>query len=254
MENFLSIASKPVDGYLPYQRDLVMLLNLSMHIKKHDLSLNLGKNTSTDLRIYNASTRRRQELTLHLAFEMCNAAVAEILQTLNLQHQPDVLQRVVECLENIGIDALKTCRESTGDVNLSLVRRVLQLFDKISRGSSGPMVAVADKLHAFLKHWASDALLDIIIEESSPADVLSALASWSREERELGPSLYSRLNQLLSKGVDNALQHELSGSLLRLKHARGDFKEPVPPPSPRSSLGASGIWDRMATGTLSIDK
>jgi hypothetical protein len=173
---------------------------------------------------------------------------------------------LVECLREISVDTLDENRVSTDHIDLRLVGRALRLFDKMSRSTSEncrQSVVVGDELQTLLKHWVSDELvagdgnraillIDFFIQESGPADVLSSLASWSRE-RHMGPSMYPRLNDILSKGVLDALDYELSGSLLRLKHARQEFKEQEQPPSPQASDGSS-IWSRMGTGMLSIDK
>lgn len=103
-------------------------------------------------------------------------------------------------------------------------------------------------------------LVDFLIQESSrPIDVIRALLLWSSSNRFSDPFL-SRLEDILRRGIHfSTLNGELSGTLLRLKHARILFKELAPVSlvqrrGKRTSATPNGIWERMATGDLSIEK
>eukprot|EP00539_Tryblionella_compressa_P006020 CAMPEP_0178771836 /NCGR_PEP_ID=MMETSP0744-20121128/22176_1 /TAXON_ID=913974 /ORGANISM="Nitzschia punctata, Strain CCMP561" /LENGTH=136 /DNA_ID=CAMNT_0020428383 /DNA_START=152 /DNA_END=559 /DNA_ORIENTATION=- len=124
-------------------------------------------------------------------------------------------------------------------------------------------IVVADELYTLFQKWKIQSgsngddsrmylLIDFIINESSaPENVLRALVHWS-SSNDCGDLLIPRLKSLLRRGVHYAaLKGELSGTLLRLKHARTTFTELVLKPSDgKESKSAGGIWDRMATGDL----
>ena len=103
-------------------------------------------------------------------------------------------------------------------------------------------------------------LVDFLIQESSrPIDVIRALLLWSSSNC-FGDLFLSRLEDILRRGIHfSTLNGELSGTLLRLKHARILFKELAPVSlvqrrGKRTSATPNGIWERMATGDLSIEK
>jgi hypothetical protein len=158
-------------------------------------------------------------------------------------------------------------KEATG---FRVLKRVLYLFEKMA-SSESPVcrrsIVVANELYTVFQQWKIQSgskgndskmylVVDYVINESSaPENVLQALVLWS-SSNDCGDLLFPRLKSLLRRGVHHAaLKGDLSGTLLRLKHARNTFTELVLTPSNGSSSKSTGkIWDRMATGTLSIDK
>lgn len=159
-------------------------------------------------------------------------------------------------------------QEATG---FRVLKRVLYLFEKMA-SSESPVcrrsIVVADELYTVFQQWKIQSgskgddskmylVVDYVISESSaPENVLQALVLWS-SSNDCGDLLFPRLKSLLRRGVHYAaLKGELSGTLLRLKHARTTFTELVLTPysDGRSSKSTGKIWDRMATGNLSIDK
>jgi hypothetical protein len=195
-------------------------------------------------------------------------AVGEILDSKKLLSKQDVLDQVVQCLRKVGLGALDVARKpSESEIGFGSLKRVLRLFHKMSTSASPrcrSAVEVADELCAFLQHWKGVVempgkdtdifgLIDFFIKESAPNDVLRALVQWSKSYK-LGPNVFPRLDDILRQGVNVALQSELSGSLLRLKHARLAFKDAESMPSLDEDRDGDGIWRRMSSGVLSIDK
>ena len=129
-------------------------------------------------------------------------------------------------------------------------------------------IVVAEEIHTLLVEWESlleqenrDSqvlvLIDFLVKESSPRDVLSSLVLWS-SSREVGDLLYSRIDALLHRGVEHALRQELSGSLLRLKHAREGFtvenRDVLGPVLKTPKKVETSIWRKLSVGSLAIDK
>lgn len=153
------------------------------------------------------------------------------------------------------------------------LKRVLRLFQQMATSSTRSCresVVVGDELYAFLKEWKriSDSdvddsaflgFVDFLSTESTPGDVLHALVLWSASN-DLGDDLFSQLDSLLRRGVHVALKSELSGSLLRLKHARSHYTEENKVDLSKDNTEAArtpdgtSIWRQMEAGSLSIDK
>jgi hypothetical protein len=148
------------------------------------------------------------------------------------------------------------------------LKRILRLFTLMATSESSicrQSIVVSDELHAFMLHWMGDtsdelkicSLVDFFVAESAPGDVLRAFVCWSNSH-ELGSAVFYRLHNILRRGVHDALQSGLSGSLLRLKHARRMFEEEddsLAAEEPIDFVSKSdGLWRRMSAGGLSIDK
>lgn len=97
--------------------------------------------------------------------------------------------------------------------------------------------------------------IDFVIDVSTePANVVRALSLWSSEHG--GDSLLPRLEQLLRRGIHFAVLHgELSGTLLRLKHARTAFKDlDLNRDQAVQTKDTASIWESMGKGNASIEK
>jgi hypothetical protein len=146
----------------------------------------------------------------------------------------------------------------------------LALFEKMAGSESATCrksIVLANEFYSLFQRWKIQSgsneddsrmycVIDFIINESSsPDDVVHALVLWSFSNN-CGDNLYSRLRALLRRGVHYAaLKGELSGTLLRLKHARTSFTEfALTPTGGKTSNRSGGIWGSMSTGDLSIDK
>jgi hypothetical protein len=181
------------------------------------------------------------------------------------------MYQVLYQLRKLGTDALisisKASKESIG---FRVLGRVIKLLEKMA--SSDSMICrnslmISDELYTLFEKWKMQSgssgrdgkmylLIDFVIDESSsPGDVFRSLILWS-SSNDCGDLLFPRLRALLRRGVHSAaLKGELSGALLRLRHARGKFKElTLTSPGGRHPKQGAGIWDAMATGDLSIDK
>ena len=195
----------------------------------------------------------------------------EILENSKMLTREQHPKKVLQFLRIIGTEALSLAQTSHGD-GFRKLKRVLRLFNHMSTSEyvkCRSVINVPDELFTFLEEWrsltGSDGkdtsmltLIDFMANESFPRDVLRALVLWS-SSNDIGESLYHRLDALLRRGVRTSLKSELSGSLLRLKHARLNY-------APENKLATfsgeekeevettRGIWRRMAVGDLAIDK
>lgn len=173
----------------------------------------------------------------------------------------------------IGVEGLALAWESREKGSgFTTFKRVLRAFNQMSQSdfnSCRDSIDVPHELLTMLEEWnrkisPKDALADLLIlvdfmiQESAPIDVLSTLVLWSKSN-ELGPALFGRLDHMLRRGVQVALKSELSGSLLRLKHMRRGYTEDNRPlmqgeSKKDNNSETGGIWKRMSLGTLTIDK
>eukprot|EP00934_Nitzschia_sp_Nitz4_P008825 Nitzschia sp. Nitz4//scaffold57_size113557//83627//86971//NITZ4_004003-RA/size113557-augustus-gene-0.61-mRNA-1//1//CDS//3329554882//8815//frame0 len=239
LDNFHRVASKASSAHLGYHRDLPTLLDMSMSIDDYDLSLEL---------------------------------IMEIIENKRVASKLVVLRRVVECLREIGVQGLERAWKSKDDPDtFHMIKRVVRAFQQMSNSTFATCresVDVAAELLTLLQHWselsnpenrAQDVLLlvDFMVNESPPFDVLSTLVEWSTSHG-LGPELFSHLQSLLRRGAQVSLKTELSGSMLRLKEMRcgyTDYNKPMAKfqtAGEESDLGS--LWQRMSIGTLTIDK
>lgn len=203
--------------------------------------------------------------------DACTFTVDEILDDRKLLLNKDAMYKVLSQLRKLGSDALisisHSSKESTG---FRILSRVLKLFEKMTNSDSiicRDSLKISDELYALFQKWKIQSgsigddskmylLIDFVIgESSSPQDVFRALVLWS-SSNDCGNLLFPRLRALLRRGVHfAAVKGELSGTLLRLRHARGTFKElHLSPPGASNIQNGSGIWEAMATAKLSIDK
>lgn len=130
-------------------------------------------------------------------------------------------------------------------------------------------ISIPDELFSLFEQWkiitgsnGDDPkmyfLVDFVIKVSqAPGDVIRALLLWSAVNP-VGSSLYSRIEDLLCRGIHfAALNGELSGTLFRLKYARETLKvqaENRDHSIESKTSATTGIWERMATGDLLIEK
>ena len=192
----------------------------------------------------------------------------EILES-NSGTKDDDFEKVVQCLRKIALDALTIAdnpiQRNAGFLEL---KNVLYLYTKVATSNNRrcrQAINVADELFCLLQHWSAAeelsndqsrvlSLIEFFIEESAPKDVLQALELWC-STRELGVSVFALLNDVLLSGVNAALNTELSGSLLKLKHARISFEgQEVTRTNSYQLAPGNGIWRQMAAGRLPIDK
>jgi hypothetical protein len=207
-----------------------------------------------------------------LILQYCMLA-GEILASRIFSSKEKAIHRVLLCLREIGTDALASAFDSEQQgAGFSTLKRVLRAFHQMATSDSESCrksIVVADELHTFLQEWKKKSgpnedgsemltLIDFMISESAPGDVLWALVLWL-SSNEIGPALFPRLDTLLRRGVHVSLRSELSGSLFRLKHARQAYTEGNRPLLSSQELvevprTTDGIWRQMSIGALSLDK
>lgn len=169
-------------------------------------------------------------------------------------------------LRTLGHDSL--AQISSKAKEFRIFGRVLRLLETMACSDSvtcRTTIALADELYSLFQEWKMRSgsngadprmylLVDFVIDESScPDAVVGALVLWS-SSNDCGELLFPRLRALLCRGLHHAaLKGELSGTLLRLRHARSTFTEHVLSDE-KGSKSTGGIWESMATGILAIDK
>ena len=185
----------------------------------------------------------------------------------------DILDNILRILREIAHDAFAAAQnEGRKPDSFRKLKRVLRLFHKMSTTASPrgiESIVVANELHSLLLAWKKDPLLsrddpdclqllDFFVAESAPSEVLHALYLWS-DSTDLCPFILPRLEEALRRGVNSALRSELSATLLRLRHARlaiggneSMMRQERGPAAP--SNGGVGIFRKMASGNLTIDK
>lgn len=158
--------------------------------------------------------------------------------------------------------------KSKETVAFKRLRRVLHLFEKMSTNNRliyRNLIIVSDELLTLFEQWKKQngsgddrdiyILIDFVINVSSlPVEVMKALMLFISIHKN---SIFSRLEGLLCRGIQFAvLNGELSGTLLRLKHARTTFKELGSnfDKKERQAKETLSIWERMGKGNLSVDK
>jgi hypothetical protein len=157
-------------------------------------------------------------------------------------------------------------REETG---FRLLTRVLKLFQLMSDNDAPccrESIVVSHEIHAFFQEWkvqsgssADDTemfrLIDFVVDQSSPDDVLRALIRWT-SDYQVGHSMFPRLDALLQQGVHDSLK---SGqpSLFRLQQARLNYSQEnriLSSTGYESEDTVGGVWRLMSRGELSITK
>lgn len=202
-------------------------------------------------------------------------SASEIIESKRNAPMESTARRVLTCLREIGMEGLNQAwdsREEESDGSgFHMLKRVLRAFHQMSCSDISAFqntVNVSNELLTSLNEWTKKSksddfvsnmliLIDFMIMESSPQDVLTALVQWTNSN-DLGPAIFERLQSLLRRGAEVALRSELSGSLLRLKEMRrgymDDNKAMIPVEKKEDEDDIGGIWQRMSIGTLSIDK
>ena len=179
----------------------------------------------------------------------------------------EALHTVVRQLRKLGNDSLTSIsNKSKGSTGFRILGRVLGSFEKMAGSDSlicRTSIAFANELYKLFQAWKIQSgskgndskmylLIDFVIDESTcPEEVCQSLILWS-SSNDCGEMLLPRLRSLLRKGVHYAaLKGELSGTLLRLRHARSTFTELVE--GERFEV-TDGVWEAMRAGALAIDK
>jgi hypothetical protein len=264
-KNFFSVAARSSSDHMYYRRDLKALLELSMQVDEQNLALDLGKFDAQTLCQIRRSLHHEKYLTLSFPI-----LATEILESKRLLQSDEIPRLVLSALRNIGMGALGVAmdkeREETG---FRLLTRVLKLFPLMSDNDAPccrESIVVSHELHAFFQEWkvksgssADDTemfrLIDFVVDQSSPDDVLCALIRWT-SDYQVGHSMFPRLDALLRQGVHDSLK---SGqpSLFRLQQARLNYSQEnriLSSTGYESEGTGGGVWRLMSSGELSITK
>lgn len=197
---------------------------------------------------------------------------SEILASKKLLRRTNISEVVLTQLRIVALRALDNASKENGAAETNgfqMLKRALKLFGDMSSNEvekCRDVIVVPDELYSLFEHWksksnleANDAqmlkLLDFVISQSAPEDVLKALVKWS-QEYSVDSSMNARLEELLQRGVEVAMK---SGqpSLFRLQQARQGYSEENQMLSTVDTVQEKvqgGIWSRLETGDLRIEK
>ena len=146
---------------------------------------------------------------------------------------------LLQNLRIISRDALdKQSPDWEGETS-STLKRVVRLLHRLSAASMSAgerLVSVPHELHSLLAYRESlDTtkgrsrgvidLVHLLAREALPNDFLRAFSMWTASHDELSDTVHV-LQAVLGRGVQRAIQTELSGSLLRLRRARQNRNKP----------------------------
>jgi hypothetical protein len=201
-------------------------------------------------------------------------SAGEILENAKLLSDANALSQILRRIRYIGGEALSTTSNPAKEtMGFQILRRVLKLFERMSTSESlicRNTIVVSDEFCTLFNEWkirsgatGDDSkmylMIDFVINEcSAPEEVLRAIMVWASTNY-TSEALVPRLRSLLRRGVHYAaINGELSGTLLRLKRARTTFSELIVSSSSDENgthtKSSYGIWERMATGDLAMDK
>jgi hypothetical protein len=252
--NFLAVASRTSSYHLVYHRDLPFLLINSMEIKESGLALDLGT-LRIPLRLLVMNS-----LSLH-GIRAIFGKVAEILEDPNISNQSSTADLVVQQMQLLAIMSLNESQRGF----VQMLRRIVRLY---SKASFRKFVNVPSELLLMLRYHGRNStttltsnpsvveLIQFLTEEAISGDVLQAMfISMKDAGPAFEPEMVAIIQKLLVRGA--VLGHELSSSLHRIRQAKKRLEEELEVNAASTGLVNApvlGIWTRMASGTLPMDK
>lgn len=256
--NFLAVASRTSSYHLVYDRDLIFLLKHGMNISEYGLALDLS--TLNLLLIF--CILRIVPLTL---LPFCLLLVIEILDDTSLVAMNSTIDLIVKTLRNIA--KTSSLSDENKQSSIQILRRVVHIY---SKKSFRKFVDVPKEILRLIAHnseigqsslTAGSKSLDFIrflSDETTPDDLLRALIL-QEQDPIYQPELFPIVQKLLVRGA--LMGNELSTSLLQIKRARKKLELPESQPTHNNNddddhvqTASMGIWARMGTGSLSIEK
>ena len=227
-ENFFLVALvEKGESRSIYVRDLPFLIDTSVTIKEHPLTLNLANEIITD----------PTSLSDH-----------------------DTLMKAVQSLHNVARECLEEKQTTEASpFDSVLMRQILVLFNKIASSPAAvckEAIDVCVELGILLDECQKqsenalskeESLLSLMSETMSPSDTLETLSNRSLNSAS-STKIISVLRTCLKRGAEEGTGNEISASLLRLRQVRPSMK-----PS-RPVCSAPGIWKNMLQGKAVIDK
>jgi hypothetical protein len=215
-------------------------------------------------------------------------SATELLEDPATLNKSNVIVSVVSHLRQIGCTALDVAAKDEQSGDLSILKRIIRLYNKASTSNSTPLAArkVIDVPHELLQllehvHQAANAgssinveapidkmkLIRFLSHQAIPKDLLEALSRWFAQNPDSHSDLYAVLPTILHRGLRASPDDELSGSLLRLRQARARLQKAQPSSVDvsRSIVSMKGeseslnecrrdLWRNMSRGTLTIAK
>lgn len=196
-----------------------------------------------------------------LAHILFTFLAGEILDDKKLSMDESALNIVFETLRSISLGAIGL-QKDTVISSASSLRRVLRIYQKAEESSSPLLQGKLDVPSELLKwieyqHATSGGmrkgsleLIQFLADEAVPADVLTAIqlrmtsCDFTVETLEILPVLRATL----SRAATSSAGGELTGALLRMKHARDRLDGNVD-----NSIGMS-LWEQMSNGFLNVSK
>lgn len=242
--NFVKVASKQGREKQNYHRDLHFLIDLSMKISNHILVLELA----TEI-IYNAKDYSDSKIFLQTLSYLRHISAILIKDShKDQQHSIDVIsiRQIIILIQEMGESSWELCRGSVSMVDEFL--GILELCDDvgdIDEDSANQSRNLTHKEKSFL---------NLIADNAPPHDVLTVLSRWSKTNLS-SAFIYQILRTCVKRGVEDGVNKEISGALLRIQKVRSD-KRSI---SNVNTIGSierkeEGIWKNVLQGTVMIDK
>lgn len=237
LENFYRIAKRSSPDHRLYHRDLVMLLDVSRKCNEYDLVLDLAEEM----------------------LEQCISAGRD-----------ETISTILYHLRIVGEKSL-FLDNGNEQIIADRMMKIIELVEKIaSMQQSG--VVVAKELYEFLRKCSISVenvskkeriMMTMFSSQTNPVNALDIFAFWSQTHKsavDVLPYLFETLKRATQLGVHS----EVSGSLIRINHERGQLDEQRYPRvivAPKDAendnflvLDDAGIWLRMLKGSLIIEK
>lgn len=189
-------------------------------------------------------------------------AVAEILEDPNISKESSNVKLAVKQLRLLATMSLD---ESRGGL-LQMLRRIVRLYSKLSFRKCAD---VPSELLFLIQYRARDfkeplisspavlELIQFLADEAISEDILQSLFIGLKDtDPSFEPEMVIIIQKLLMRGI--VLGHELSSSLYRIRQARKRLVEESELYAASTAglrpTGDLGIWTRMTSGTLTMEK
>lgn len=188
----------------------------------------------------------------------------EMLDSPTYYNDKESLSASLDIMRQIAKGALNLEGSFDGDMDDVLLRKIFGLFEKMASSKAAvcrDSIDVSNELYSLLQSCQNDdpgaseaelAFVNLLAHHAAPKYALQTLALWAPDYS--SEYVIPLLHILLQRGTRHGITSEISGSLLRIRYARGqsqgrqDVKSTPPADSDRN------IWRRMFDGSVEITK
>lgn len=164
----------------------------------------------------------------------------------------------LEVLRKMAKDALHLDENALDDI---ILRKIFGLFEKMASSKSPACresVDVSGELFSLLQSCKNDeqspseaelSFISLLAHHITPQYAFQALALWSKEYSS-STFVIPFLHVLLQRGTHHGITREISGTLLRIRHARGQSQVR----EVDAFESDTNVWRRMFDGSVTIAK